>query len=184
MLLQLLKFSLIAEKAPLSCAKRCSREGEGGSRELSVSGCCLCALSGWRGVARCSGQEPRQPSSKVNSTASLSSPGLCLFCPLQAPPETCWQAAVWRCAHASQTAWQPLLCLCLCCCCCHVLCWAGQSPCFQQKPHRCACSFPRHAAAGSCGAEAWKIASRDLDSLFQAPRSFTEMWCVLCVRKN
>lgn len=89
MLLQQLKFGLIAENSPLSCARGCRREGEGGSRELSVSGCCLCALSGWSGVARCSGQEPRQPSSKVNSTASLSSPGLCLFCPLQAPPEAC-----------------------------------------------------------------------------------------------
>lgn len=116
MLLQLFKFSLIAENAPLSCAKRCRKEGEGGSRELSVSGCCLCALSGWRGMAWCSGQEPRQPSSKVNSPASLSSPGLCLFCPLQAPPERCWQPAAWRCAHVLQTAWQLLLCVCLCCC--------------------------------------------------------------------
>lgn len=118
MLLQLLKFGFIAENALLSCARRCRREGEGGSRELSVSGCCLCALSGWRGVARCSGQEPRQPSSKVNSPASLSSPGLCLFCPLQAPPEACCQPAAWGCAHALQTAWQLLLCVCLCCCCC------------------------------------------------------------------
>lgn len=76
----------------------------------------LCALSGRRGVARCDGQEPRQPSSKANSTASLSSPALCLFCPLQAPPESCWQPAAWGCAHALQTAWQVLLCVCLCCC--------------------------------------------------------------------
>lgn len=187
MLLQQLKFGLIAENSPLSCARGCRREGEGGSRELSVSGCCLCALSGWSGVARCSGQEPRQPSSKVNSTASLSSPGLCLFCPLQAPPEACdsqqHEAVLAPCKQpgsscsvcASAAAALPLLPWAL---------LAAQSPCFQLKSHGCACSLPRHAAAGSCGAETWKIASRDVAFLFWAPRSFTEIRCVLCVRKK
>lgn len=47
-----------------------------------------------------------------------------------------------------------------------------------------ASSFSVHAAAGSHGAETWKIASRDLAFLFQAPSSLTEVRCVLCVRKN
>lgn len=147
----------------------------------------LCALSGRRGVARCDGQEPRQPSSKANSTASLSSPALCLFCPLQAPPESCWQPAAWGCAHALQTAWQVLLCVCASAAAlkllpCALLGWSESL--FQLKSHGCACSFPRHAASGSCGAETCKIAPRGVASLFQAPRSFTEIGCVLCVGKN
>lgn len=167
--------------------QRCSKEGEGGSRELSVSGGCLCALSGRRGVARCNGQEPRQPSSKVNSTASLCSPGLCLFCPLQAPPETCWQAAAWRCAPALQAGWQALLCVCLCCCpaaAAIALLGCCSRPCFQQKSHMrfshaCCC---RELWSRNLGD--WEIASRDPAFLSQAPSSLTEIRCVLCVRKN
>lgn len=110
------------------------------------------------------------------------------FCPLQAPPDKCWHTVPWLCARAWQTCLQaPHVCAgsaaALELLPCALLGWFS-TPCFQQKSHRCACSSSVHAAAGSCGAETWKIASRDLAFLLQDPNSFTETRCILCVRKN
>lgn len=159
-------------------AEKRGRVAEGVISERAAAALCFIRV---RGVARCNGQQPRQPSSKVNSTASLSSPGLCLFCPLQSPPEKCWHPALMLCSRLTDRL-AGSLCECWLCCC--PATFLLQQSCFQQKSHRCACSFPMHAAAGSCGAETWKIASRDLAFLFQAPSSFREIRCVLCVRKN
>lgn len=147
---------------------------KGGSYQWA-GGCWLCALSGWRRVPQCNGQEPRKPSSKVNRTARLSSPGLCLFCPLHTPPEKCWHTASWLCAHTLQMGLQaPYLCAgsaaALELLPCALLGWFSS----QKIPrmllgYHClqsACSFSMHAAAGSYGAETWKIASRDLAFLF------------------
>lgn len=117
------------------------RRVKGGGSYQWARGCWLCALSGWRRVAQCNGQEPRQPSSKVNRTARLSSSVLCLFCPLQARPEKCWHTAAWLRAHALQTSLQaPHLCAgsaaALELLPCAVLGWFS-SPCFQRKSYGC-----------------------------------------------
>lgn len=177
----LLKFGLIPENASLSCVKRYRMEEESERRALSVNWqpLALYFIRVEKRVAQYNGQEPRQPSFKVNRTARLSSPGLCLFCPLQAPPEKFWHTASQLCAHALQTGslQAPYLCAgsaaALELLPCALLGWFSS----QKIPrvllgYHClqsACSFSMHAAAGSCGAETWKIASRDLLSSSRLP---------------
>lgn len=166
---------------------------EGAISELTAAG--FCVLSGWRRVAQCNGQEPRQPFSKVNRTARLASSVLCLFCPLQAPPEKCWHTAAWLRAHALQMGLQaPYLCAgsaaALELLPCALLGWFS-SPCFQRKSHgRCWVTATEcmQLFCACCCRKLWsrnlEDSSRDLAFLFQTPVSFTEIGCVLCVRKN
>lgn len=148
------------------------RRVKGGGSYQWAGGCWLCALSGWRRVARCNGQEPRQPSSKVNRTASPSSPVSCLFCPLQAPPEKCWHTAAWLVLTPYKQACRLLiyvLALLLPWNCCHVLCWVGSAAlAFCENPTGVAglplsteCIQFFHAC---CCRELW---SRNLEDCFQ-----------------
>lgn len=76
--------------------------------------------------------------------------------------------------------------------CCHEQYWVGSAALPAKVPQmllgyhylQSAYSLSVHAVAECYGAETWKIASRDLASLFQTPNSFTEIRCALCVRKN
>lgn len=143
------------------------QNGGGGGRYQRARGRWLCALSGWRRVAQCNGQEPRQPSSKVNSTARLPSPVWCLFCRPWSPPDKCWQTAAWPGAHTFQRGLQaPYLCAGSAAAlnCCHVPSWVGAAAlASRENPTgvagvQSACSLSMHAAAGSCAADCFQRA--------------------------
>lgn len=135
---------------------------KGGGRYQRARGRWLCALSGWRRVAQCSGQEPRQPSSKVNRTARLPSPVWCLFCRLRSPPDKQQHDLV---LTPSKRACRLLIyvqALLLPWNCCHVLSWVGAAVlASRENPTgvaglQSACSFSLHAAAGSCAADCFQ----------------------------
>lgn len=199
-LLQLLRFGLIPENAALSCVKRYRMEGEEGERrrELSVSSrlLALCFIRVEKGgTVQWPGAKATFLQSKQDCQAVFS----CLvpfLSPSGSPRKMLAYSSMTLCSHLTNgLAGSSFMCW-LCCCpgtaamCCTGLVQQSLLPAkipWMLLGYHClqsACSFSMHAAAGSYGAETWKIASRDLALLFQTPISFTEIRCVLCVRKN
>lgn len=144
-----------------------AQNGGGGWREEGVISelgpLALCFIRVEKG-GTVNGQEPRQPPSKVNRTARLSSPGLCLFLfPSGSPRKTLACSVRTLCSRLTNGLLIYVLALLLPWNCCHVLCWVGSA---VRKSHGCCwvTTECKQFFRACCCRELW---SRNLEDCFQ-----------------